>query len=101
MKLPLTHHVACPPQVLSQVLDGEAVILDLGAGIYFGLDDVSTAIWTLVSRPGGASIATIRTMMLAEFDVGEEVFDRDLDAFLDALAGRGLVVISEATPPGA
>ena len=100
MKLSLTDHVSCPPQVLSQILDGEAVILDLAAGIYFGLDEVSTAIWSLVSRAGGASVATIRATMLAEFDVGEEVFDRDLESFLESLTGRGLVVISGAPPAG-
>ena len=65
------------------------------SGIYFGLDDVSTAIWALVTRPGGASIAAIRTKMLAEFDVTEEVLDRDLEAFLATLQKRGLVVVSD------
>jgi hypothetical protein len=95
MSLSLAQHVSCPPQVLSQILDGEAVILDITAGIYFGLDDVSTAIWALVTRPGGASIAAIRTKMLSEFDVTEEVLDRDLEAFLGTLQKRGLVVVSD------
>ncbi|MDB4998101.1 MAG: PqqD family protein [Myxococcaceae bacterium] len=94
--LTLSEHVSCSPQVLSQLLEGETVILDLDAGIYFGLDEVSTAIWELVRRPGGATTEEIRTTMLAEFDVQEDVIDRDLESFLEALKARGLVVMTAA-----
>ena len=30
-------------------LDGEAVILDLGSGTYFGLNQVGTRVWQLIS----------------------------------------------------
>ena len=90
--------VICSPRVLSQILDGEAVILDLASGTYFGLDDVSTAIWQLVTTDAGTTVGAIRRRMLAEFDVTEEVLDRDLASFLQTLEERGLVTLSSPPP---
>ena len=44
-------------RVLSRVLDGEAVLLDLGGGQYYGLDEVGTVVWTALEA--GASVAEL------------------------------------------
>ena len=41
--------VASPSQV-SRTVEGEAVILELGQGTYYGLDPVGTHVWDLIGR---------------------------------------------------
>ena len=59
-----------PPRVLFRNLDGEAVLLHLDSGKYFGLNEVGTRIWELLAehRETGA----VCRALLAEFDVPEE-----------------------------
>ena len=45
-----TSVVATPDQV-SADLDGEVVILHLGGGEYFGLDQVAARVWELIASP--------------------------------------------------
>jgi hypothetical protein len=78
-----------PPSVVAQEVEGEAVILDLGSGRYFGLDVTGTRIWQLLGE--GKSRETVLRAMLAEFDVDEERLRRDLEALLAELLARGLV----------
>ena len=41
--------LACAPDILSRILDGEAVLLDLASGTYFGLNPVGSRVWELIS----------------------------------------------------
>lgn len=76
-------------RVLSRVLDGEAVLLDLAAGSYLGLDEVGTAIWSGLEEglPAGAILARI----LERYDVAEAVARDDLARLLGELEARGLI----------
>ncbi len=75
--------------VVSRVLDGEAVLLDLASGKYLGLNDVATRVWELLD--GGLAFGAIRAALLDEFAVSPEVLDRDLDRLFADLAARGLI----------
>jgi hypothetical protein len=75
--------------VVSRVLDGEAVLLDLREGIYFGLNEVGTRIWELLGE--GATVAELRAKIFEEFDVEEAVASADLVELLDELLDRGLI----------
>jgi hypothetical protein len=77
--------------VLSRVLDGEAVLLDLGSGSYFGLNDVATRAWELIGA--GTTRARLRATLLEEFDVAPEALDADLGELLASLEAKGLVRI--------
>lgn len=50
-------------------LAGEAVILNLATGTYFGLDEVGTRIWHLLTQHG--STDQIIPALLAEYAVDE------------------------------
>lgn len=80
---------ACSPDVVSRVIDGEAVLLDLSSGRYLGLNDVATRVWELVAK--GERFEAIRAALLAEFDVPPEILERDLDALFTEMVTRGLV----------
>ena len=70
-------------------LDGEAVILDLESGRYFGLDGVGTRIWQLLAERG--SLRAVHAALLADFDAPSAVLESDLLAFAGELAARGLI----------
>ncbi len=76
-------------RVLSRVLDGDAVLLDLGSGNYFGLNAVGTAIWQALGE--GATVAELEARVLAEFDVDRATARRELEDLLADLLARGLI----------
>lgn len=75
--------------VLFHELDGEAVLLDLHSGKYFGLDPVGARIWRLLAENG--SIALAYQTLLEEYDVDADRLQHDLLALVDRLASRGLI----------
>ncbi len=72
-------------------LGGEAILLDVKSGNYFGLNEVGTFIVDLVRQP--TSVASIVDIMLREFAVDPEDLQRDVMNFLSQLYDQGLVVI--------
>ncbi len=76
--------------VLFRELEGEAVLLDLGSGRYFGLNAVGTRVWTLLAA--GATIGAAAAAIVAEFDVDPDQIARDIDDLVTELAARGLIV---------
>jgi hypothetical protein len=76
-------------------LEGEAVLLDLASGTYFGLNDVGTRIWRLLEA--GESLARIAEALAEEYEVSGEQAARDAEALVKELRGRGLLV---EAPPG-
>jgi hypothetical protein len=77
--------------VLSKVIDGEAVLLDLKGGSYFGLNEVGSTIWELIRE--GTTVGAIRHELLARYDVDATTAGDDLDSLLNDLQARGLVDI--------
>jgi hypothetical protein len=75
--------------VLMRALEGEAVLLDLASGTYFGLNEVGARVWSLVDA--GRSVGEIRATLLAEFEVEESVLAADVEALIADLETRGLV----------
>jgi hypothetical protein len=76
-------------RVLSRVLDGDAVLLDLGAGKYFSLDAVGTHVWEGLER--GATVGELHARILSAFEVDAAQAKSDLDALLADLLSRGLI----------
>ena len=74
--------------VMHRVLEGEAVVLDLSEGKYFGLDPVGTRIWELLD---GRPLREVRDVILGEFEVDAETAEKDLLRLVGELAGKGLV----------
>jgi hypothetical protein len=93
MPLAPTDRLSCPPEVLSRVLDGEAVLLQLDTGMYFGMNDVASRIWERIVK--GATVREIVEGISAEFEVDEATLDRDLGEFVGALVAKRLC---EVTP---
>jgi hypothetical protein len=91
MTVSLDASVRVPEDIVFRELDGEAVILNLASGFYFGLDRVGTRIWRLCEEHG--SLRAVWEAMQREFDAPSDTLQSDLLAFVDALSERGLVTV--------
>lgn len=86
--------VAAKEQVSSD-LAGEAVILNLKSGKYYGLNEVGARIWNLLQEP--RTLNEIRNVILEEYEVESEHCDRDLLNLLKELAAEGLIEVRDET----
>jgi hypothetical protein len=89
----LNQTITLSPDVISQEVSGETVLLDLESENYFGLDEVGTRIWQLIKETN--DLEAIFNTLLAEYDVSEERLRGDLDALLGEIAGLGLVQLEQ------
>ena len=76
--------------VVFRELDGEAVLLNLDSGMYFGLDRVGTRIWQLLDAHH--RLDKVIEELLEEYDVARETLEADVARLLGALLEKGLVV---------
>lgn len=72
-------------------LDGQAVILSLTTGKYYGLDEVGSRVWALIQEP--KTMSELQNVLLSEFDVEPWVCERDLNHLIQELEEVGLVQI--------
>lgn len=82
-----------PTDVIFHELSGEAVLLNLQSGKYFGLDEVGTRMWSLIAEHG--ELAQISPILLKEYEVDEARLSADLLALVDELVEHGLLNIAE------
>ncbi|MDQ3813067.1 MAG: PqqD family protein [Armatimonadota bacterium] len=81
------------PHVLFQELEGEMVLLNLETERYYGLDEVGTRFWQLLTEYG--NVETIVARMLGEFEVAEATLRSDLTNLMAQLSTAGLLVSQE------
>jgi len=84
--------LTCPKEVLSRVLDGEAVLLHLGSGMYFGMNEVATRAWELVTK--GVTYGALVKQLIEEFEVDEATLRADMERFVGALVEKKLVTVA-------
>jgi len=77
------------PDVLSQTVVGESVLLDLRSQKYFGLNEVGTRAWQLLLETSDTDEVVAR--LLGEFAVAREQLERDLDELFARLVAAGLL----------
>jgi hypothetical protein len=88
----LNQTITLSPEVISQEVSGETVLLDLESENYFGLDEVGTRIWQLIKENG--DLQTVYRTMLEEYEVDEERLQADLETLLGEIAELGLVTLA-------
>ena len=74
---------------LSGDLGGEAVILSLKTGKYYGLNTLGVRIWELLQTPRSA--AAIEAVILSEFDVEADECRSEVRSFMELLKSEGLI----------
>jgi len=92
MAIGFSDRAKVPEDVLISDLQSESVLLNLGSESYFGLDEVGTRIFSvLTSSP---SIDAAYKQLLEEYDVDASVLRTDLIALVEQLVAQGLVEIA-------
>ena len=86
--------IAAKEQISSE-LAGEAVILNLKSGVYYGLNPVGASIWNLIQKP--TSVREIRDAILEEYNVDFDECDRDVKALLEQLQEQGMIEVQHET----
>lgn len=81
-------------QTLYEEIDGEAVLLNLDSGKYYGLDEVGSRMWALLTHH--RAIEPAYRTLLEEYDVAPERLQRDLLTLVEDLVAHGLLDIVEA-----
>jgi hypothetical protein len=85
----LSQRVILSPEVMSQEVNDETVLLDLASEAYFGLDPVGTRIWQLLQAD--ASVQNAYQALLEEFEVSDTQLAEDLNKLLSHLHTEGLI----------
>lgn len=85
-----TVRYAIAESVLFRELQGEAVLLEIESGVYFGLNEIGSRIWSLLATQ--PDLDSIVAALLAEYDVTEDRLRLDVEEFLATLAERQLVI---------
>lgn len=79
--------------ILTPLVDGTGVLLDLDSKCYFTLNATGVRIWQTMSGPSGASLDTLTEMLVSEFDVSESDARADATALIDDLARESLATV--------
>ena len=90
----LNQTVTLSPDVISQEVSGETVLLDLNSENYFGLDEIGTRIWQLIEASG--NLQEIYDTLLAEYEVSPDQLLEDMELLLGDIEKAGLVSLQAA-----
>ena len=82
------------PDQVSCDLSGEAVILNLNSGMYYGIDEIGALIWAALEEP--RTLEYLRETILRDYQIDKETCDRDVIAFLADMNAAGLIEINDA-----
>ncbi len=88
--------VVAKKEQISTDLGGEAVILGLGSGQYYSLNDVGTRIWDMVQSP--TTVLTLRDTIVGEYDVEADRCEQDVLEVLKDMASEGLIEVNGESP---
>ena len=93
MTVALSDRLRVPQGVLVSGLQQESVLLNLDSERYFGLDDVGTRMFSVLSLSD--SIEAAWQVLLEEYEVEPDVLKADLLSLADSLIQQGLLEVSD------
>ena len=77
------------PNVAWQIVNDEAIVIDLASGQVIGLNATATFLW---SQLDGGDENALASAIANEFDVSEEAAKGDVRTFVDDMRRRNLIV---------
>ena len=78
--------------MISAEIGGEAVMMSIEKGAYFGLNPVATRIWDLIEQP--KSLAELIAVIFEEYEVTPEQCEADVREFSADMIERGLAQVA-------
>jgi hypothetical protein len=92
MMISLPNQITLSPDVLFQELGDESVLLNLQTQHYYGLDEVGTRLWQLLTDNGGDMVAAT-AQLLVEYEVDEATLQQDLTNLIGGLVDAQLITV--------
>jgi hypothetical protein len=92
-KILINSTVVVADDVVSCDLDGEAAILNLKDGVYYGLDPIGAKIWNLIQKP--IILNDVVKIIGDEYDVDINRCKDDIFELVEELLNNGLVKVNE------
>ena len=83
--------VSVSPHQVYTTLGSEAVVLELQASNYFGMNDVGTAVWTFLQQP--REVSDVIKYIVNNYEVSAEQAEVEILSFLQNLVDKGLAVV--------
>ncbi len=80
--------------ILTPLVDGTGVLLDLDSKCYFTLNATGVRIWQTMSATEEIAIDAITEMLVAEFEVSEDAAREDAEILLEELAQESLATLT-------
>ena len=78
------------PQVTAKVMDGEAVIIHLGTGIYYSMDGIGCTVWESITSGGDTD--AIADCLADRYSIGRDVAAADIGRLVGELVAQELLV---------
>lgn len=94
MAITPTSRVRATPDQVSSELGKEVVILQLGQGLYYGLDEVGVEIWRKLQD--GCRVSEIVAAITEKFEVDDARCEADVLRILGEMEQAQLVVVESA-----
>ncbi len=91
LRLVGSDHIQLTDDTLWRKLDGEAVLVQLASGTYYGVNEVGAEALTMMVD--GVGFSALVAALLDRFEVDEAVLRADLTELLGDMVDRGLVLI--------
>lgn len=79
--------------VLSQSIEGEAVLYDTKNERYFSLNEAGTLLWEGLQQP--TSLEQLQDKLFEVYEVSRETLETDICELLESLEQAGLIILSE------
>ncbi|MDE0686419.1 MAG: PqqD family protein [Candidatus Poribacteria bacterium] len=89
----LNARIKLKEEVFFEELDDQAVILNIQTSTYFGLNEVGTRIWNLLSEH--KQVRIVYNKLIEEYDVAAEQIAKDLQIFINHLQSKELIDVYE------
>jgi hypothetical protein len=92
------NHVLSPngETVVSEVIGGEAILIDLASGVYYSMDDVGATLWSLIEAQ--CRLEDVVSEITARYDASRDRVEADVRQVVADFVRENLVVISEHGP---
>lgn len=84
------------PDIVSDTIDGEVVIVDLKSGDYYSLLNTATDIWDKIQQ--GLSIGQMLAYLESNYESASVDINDSTYSFLEQLQGKELIVIDSESP---
>ena len=84
-------------EVADEVIDGEAILINLASGIYYSMAGVGSVIWSLIAA--GHRLEDVATTIAARYEVAPEQAQADVQRVATELVEHRLVVRCDGAAP--